>query len=89
MLIERARERQKISARGDDEVAQKTFVMKRSQGGNSSELPGYLHYLLGNQIDITHTHTHTRAREVCMDIAASQLSISICLLAQALSKEGF
>lgn len=55
MLIERARERQKISARGDDEVAQKTFVMKRSQGGNSSELPGYLHYLLGNQ---THTHTH-------------------------------
>lgn len=58
MLIERARERQKISARGDDEVAQKTFVMKRSQGGNSSELPGYLHYLLGNQIDITHTHTH-------------------------------
>lgn len=79
MLIERARERQKISARGDDEVAQKTFVMKRSQGGNSSELPGYLHYLLGNQ---THTHTHT-------DIAASQLSISICLLAQALSKEGF
>lgn len=61
MLIERARERQKISARGDDEVAQNTFVMKRSQGGNSSELPGYLHYLLGNQIDITHTHTRARS----------------------------
>lgn len=82
MLIERARERQKISARGDDEVAQNTFVMKRSQGGNSSELPGYLHYLLGNQIDITHTHTREK-------YAASQLSISICLLAQALSKKGF
>lgn len=64
MLIERARERQKISARGDDEVAQKTFVMKRSQGGNSSELPGYLHYLLGNQIDITHTHARARARSM-------------------------
>lgn len=35
------------------------FSDEGPQGGNCSVLPGYLHYQLGNQTDITHTLTHT------------------------------